>query len=159
MSADHPPLARALGRLPSGLFIVTTLGPDGPLGFLGSFVQQFDLDPPTVAVGVGAGRDHLEAMRGSGRFAISVLDDEGKGLMPPFFGKVPEGQTAFDVVAWSPAPGGTPVLDGALAWIEAEVTGEHALDQHVVVFGRATAGEQRRDGDPLIHLRKNGFSY
>lgn len=159
MAADHPPLARALGRLPSGLYIVTVNGPDGPLGFLGSFVQQFDLEPPVVAVGVGSGRDHLEAMRLSGRFAISVLDEDSKSLMAPFFGKVPEGQTAFDVVAWSAAPGGTPVLDGAQAWIEAEVTGEHALEQHVVVFGRATEGDLRRDGEPLIHLRKNGLSY
>ena len=81
----------ALGRLASGLFIVTTRDERGqPMGFLGSFVQQVSLDPPTVMVAVAKGREHLDAIRAAGRFGVSVLGDEDKGLMKPFFKKPEE---------------------------------------------------------------------
>lgn len=155
----HPPLAQALGRIPSGLFVVTTVGETGPLGFLGSFVQQVGFEPPTVAVAVASGRDHLAAIRACGHFAVSVLDPEAKHCMPPFFGKVPEGQGPFDVVAHRATDEGPVVLEDALAWFSCRVTGEHDAGDHVVVFGEALAGAKHRDGDPSVHLRKNGLSY
>lgn len=155
----HPPLARALGRIPSGLFVVTTQGESGPLGFLGSFVQQVGFEPPTVAVAVAHGREHLEAIRRCGHFAVSVLDAEAKHLMPPFFGKVPDGQGPFDVVRHRATEQGPPVLDEALAWFSCRRTGEFDAGDHVVVFGEALAGACQREGDPSVHLRKNGLGY
>jgi flavin reductase (DIM6/NTAB) family NADH-FMN oxidoreductase RutF len=158
--ADHPPIALALGRIPSGLYIVTTVDAQGrPLGFLGSFVQQFGFAPPTVAVAVAQGREHLQAIRHSRCFAISVLDQDSKGAMPPFFGKLPAGATPFDVLPHRAAPGRAPVLENALAWLDLELTGEHALPDHVVLFGRVLDGGVTRSGEPLVHLRKNGLSY
>lgn len=158
-STDLPPLARALGRIPSGLFVVTTLDGDQPLGFIASLVQQFGFEPPTVAVAVGKDRDHLAAIRASGRFAVSVVDDSSKGVLAPFFGKTPEGKTPFDVLAHSASANGCAVLDEALACFECEVSGEHETGDHVVVFGRVTEGRLAREGDPKVHLRKNGLSY
>jgi len=158
-STDLSPLARALGRVPTGLYIVSTRDGDRPLGFVGSFVMQVGIDPPTVCVAVGKGRDHLAAMRASGRFGLSILDGASSGSMGAFFKKYEGGETAFDHVEHAAAPGGCAVLPGALAWLECEVTGEHEVGDHVVVFGRVTAGELGREGEPSIHLRKNGLGY
>ena len=58
----------ALGRVSSGLFIVTTRDEAGaPLGFLGSFVQQVALSPPTVCVAIGADREPAAAASGGQR--------------------------------------------------------------------------------------------
>ncbi|MEM6568704.1 MAG: flavin reductase family protein [Planctomycetota bacterium] len=152
-------IGAALGRVPSGLFIVTTLDERGqPMGFLGSFVQQVGLDPPTVCVAISTEREHLDAVRASGRFAVSILGDGDKGLMKPFF-KKPEDGSPFDDVAHGAGPGGTPVLEDALSWVECRVAGEHHAGDHVVVFGVVEAGERRRDGEPMIHVRKNGLRY
>ena len=158
MAAEHSPLARALGRLPSGLYIVTTKGPDGPLGFLGSFVQQFGFEPPTVAVAIGKDRDHLAATRESGTFALNVLDPGSKHLMPPFFGKF-DGDGPFDGLNARDGQLGAPLLTDALAWLDCKVCGEHEVGDHVVVFGEVLGGELAREGDPNVHLRKNGLSY
>ena len=40
-----------------------------------------------------------------------------------------------------------------------EVTGEHPVGDHVVVFGAVTHAALLREGDPSIHLRKNGLGY
>lgn len=153
-------LGAALGRIPSGLFIVTTVDERGqPMGFLGSFVQQMAIDPPTVAVAISPEREHLAAIRSARRFGISVLGEEDKGLMKPFF-KKPEDGSPFDDVDHSMSEeGGVPYLDGALAWLDCRMAGEHNAGDHVVVFGVVESGSKSRDGSPLIHTRKNGLRY
>mgnify|MGYP001948088154 CR=1 FL=1 len=50
------------------VFIVTTRDEAGaPLGFLGSFVQQVALSPPTVCVAIGADREPAAAASGGQR--------------------------------------------------------------------------------------------
>ena len=158
-STEISPLASALGRIPTGLYIVTTTTDDGPIGFVGSFVIQLGFDPPTVCVAIGKDRGPLAAVRASGRFGLSILDGDSSGLMGPFFKKYEGGETPFDALAVESAPGGSPILPEALAWLECKVTGEHELGDHVVVFGEVTDGAQTREGDPSVHLRKNGLSY
>ena len=52
-SSDLDDRALALGRIPSGLYVVTTLRDERAVGFVGSFVMQMGFAPPTVAIAVG----------------------------------------------------------------------------------------------------------
>jgi flavin reductase (DIM6/NTAB) family NADH-FMN oxidoreductase RutF len=158
MSAP-PPLALALGRIPTGLYIVTTLVDGRPLGFVGSFVMQVGFVPPVVSVAIGEKREHLAAIRAHGRFGLSVLDGASQKLMSPFFKRHEPGRSPFDLVEHRPSPAGLPVLAGALAWLDCRVSGEHPTGDHVVVFGVVEHGELLRAGDPAVHLRKDGLEY
>jgi flavin reductase (DIM6/NTAB) family NADH-FMN oxidoreductase RutF len=153
------PIALALGRIPTGLYVVTTLRDGRPLGFVGSFVMQVGFEPPVVSVAIGKDREHLAAIRAHGRFGVSVLDGASQRLMGPFLKRPEPGGSAFDHVEHRPSPAGLPVLAGALAWLECRVSGEHAAGDHVVVFGRVEHGELLRAGDPAVHLRRNGLQY
>lgn len=153
------PLALALGRIPTGLYIVTTLQAGRPLGFVGSFLMQVGFDPPVVSVAIGKSREHLAAIRAHGRFGVSVLDGASQKLMAPFLKRQEPGRSAFDSVEHRPTPAGVPVLAGALAWLDCRVSGEHATGDHVVVFGLVEHGDLLRAGDPTVHLRRNGFEY
>lgn len=158
-TTELSPLALALGRIPTGLFVVTTRRAGAPVGFVGSFVVQVGFDPPTLCVAVGRDRPHLAAIREAGRFALSVLDRDSQDLMGPFFKRHPEGQSAFDAVAHADTPGGSPYLTRALAWLDCRVQGEHAAGDHVVVFGIVEDAALLRPGDPAVHLRRNGLGY
>jgi flavin reductase (DIM6/NTAB) family NADH-FMN oxidoreductase RutF len=155
--APYSPVARALGRIPSGQFIVTTQDGTAPVGFLGSFVMQVGFEPPTVCVGVGKARGPLAALRAHGHFALSVLDGDSKGLMVPFFRK--DGGSPFEGLATTETTTGCPVLSDALAWLDCSVRGEQDVGDHVVVFGEVVGGGLWREGEPLVHLRKNGLGY
>jgi flavin reductase (DIM6/NTAB) family NADH-FMN oxidoreductase RutF len=159
MSNELSPLALALGRIPTGLYVVSTLHDGVPLAFVGSLLVQVGFDPPTLAVAIGKGREHLAAIRARGGFAVSVLDDASRHLMSPFFQRHEPGRSPFDRVAHRDSPGGLPVLTGALAWLECRVSGEHATGDHTVLFGVVEHAEILRPGDPTVHLRKNGLAY
>lgn len=153
------PLAEALGRIPTGLYVVSTLENGQPLAFIGSFLMQVGFEPPTVCVAIGRDRAHLAAVRASGRFAVSILDAASQGLMGHFFKGYPEGETAFDHIENEPAPGGPPILSESLAWFDCRFSGEYDAGDHIVVFGVVEEGQCLRAGDPVTHLRKNGLGY
>lgn len=155
MSTEPTPLARALGRIPTGLYVVAARGERGPVGFIGSFLMQVGLVPPMLCVAVGKERGPLAAMRASQRFGVSILDPQSRHLMAPFF----RSEAPFDEVGWTSCPGGSPVLSAALAWLECRVTAEQETGDHVVVFGEVVDAACLREGDPSIHLRKSGLGY
>ena len=139
--------------------MVTSTGPDGPLGFVASFVIQAGFEPPTVSVAVAKGRDHLAAIREQGGFAVSIVDKESSGAMGAFFKKREPGESPFDDLATHGAPSGIPVLSDALGWLDCKLAGEHATGDHVVVYGTVEAGSLTREGDPMTHVRKDGRTY
>jgi flavin reductase (DIM6/NTAB) family NADH-FMN oxidoreductase RutF len=155
----NSPIARALGRIPSGLFIVTTRRDGQPIGFLGSFVIQNGFDPPTVSVAIARDRPHLADIRKSGRFALSVLDAASRGLMTPFLRRLPDGTSPFDGLDLHTTASGSVVLAGALAWVDCKTTGEFETGDHTVVFGEVLEGALQRESDPWMHVRKNGLDY
>lgn len=157
--AELSPIALALGRVPTGLFLVTSGSTAQPTGFVGSFVMQVGLQPPVIAVAVGKERAHLAAIRASGRFGVSVIDKASESVMGRFFRKYEPGQSPFDGLALAYGAQGTPVIATALAWMECKLTGEHATADHVVVFGEVVDAQLCRSGDPSVHLRKNGLGY
>lgn len=153
------PLAKALGRIPSGLFLVTTLDGSRPVGFVGSFVQQVGFEPPVVCVAVGKARGPLAALRASRAFGISILDGASGAVMGRFFRKYEAPATPFDGLQLVTARTGCPLIGEALAWLDCRVVGEHELGDHVAVFGEVVEGSLVREGEPSVHLRKNGLSY
>lgn len=169
--AELSPIAQALGRIPSGLFILTTglqggIGVDAPTGMLASFVQQMGFEPPVLAAAVGRDRAALELLRRTGRFAVSVLDGESKGLLGHFARGFEPGEEAFNGVKIAHHDG-LPYLPEALAWMACEVVGEADWTDHITVAGRVVAGARRGGAspskgsvpDPMVHLRTNGLSY
>ncbi|NOT29629.1 MAG: flavin reductase family protein [Planctomycetes bacterium] len=159
MSSVPSPLAQALGRIPTGLYVVTTLREGRPIGFVGSLLMQVGFAPPVLSLAIAEEREHLAAIRAHGRFAVTVLDAASQGLMSAFFKRHEPGRSPFDELEHRPSPAGLPILSRALAWLDCRVSGEFAAGDHVVVFGVAEHGELLRAGDPAVHLRKNGLGY
>jgi len=157
--AATPPIATALGRIPSGLFIVTTRLEKEPIGFLGSLVQQVGFEPPIVCVAFAKDRPHFEWCLAEGRFGLSILDESSQSLKRAFLKRRADGESAFDGLNVGEARSGTPILLDALAWLDCRITGRHDTGDHAVLFAEVVEAGVQRAGDPYVHLRKNGLSY
>jgi len=153
------PIGQALGRVPTGLYLVTTLDGGRPAGFVGSFVMQVGFQPPLLCVAVGKERGPLAALRAAGHFGVSILDKSSENVMGRFFRKYEPGQGPFDGLAIEKGSAGSPLVVDALANLECKLVGEYEGGDHVIVFGEVVDGVQRREGEPSIHLRKNGLGY
>jgi 3-hydroxy-9,10-secoandrosta-1,3,5(10)-triene-9,17-dione monooxygenase reductase component len=153
-------LGRALGRIPSGLFIVTVRAGARATAFLGSWVQQASFDPPTLVVAVKAGRFAQELLDAGAAFAVNIVP-AASGPLLKHFGKGfgPE-QDPYAGIAHTKGSTGVEVLPDALATLECRTAGRFLAGDHVLFLGQIVdAHMSAATGDPAVHLRKSGLHY
>jgi flavin reductase (DIM6/NTAB) family NADH-FMN oxidoreductase RutF len=155
------PWANALGRIPSGLFVVTACGPGGrETGLLASWVQQCSFEPPQVSVAVRKSRYLLDWLTDGAAFGVSVIPEGGKVLVKHFAHGFGPDEPAFDGLGGERFPGSAPLLSDAHAILDCRVAGRaDAGGDHVLVVGRVVGGRVLHDGRPTVHVRKSGLNY
>jgi flavin reductase (DIM6/NTAB) family NADH-FMN oxidoreductase RutF len=165
--ADHlrsqvSPLSQALGRIPSGLYILTIRHEGRSTGMLASWVQQAGFDPPMLTTAVKHDRYVADWIEATGRFTLNQLATGSKSLIRHFGRGFPPDADAFEgleLEAEGTTMGG-PVLASALAYLDVEVAEQINSGDHRIFLGRIIAGSmQQTDAEPFLHVRANGFHY
>ncbi len=152
-------VGKALGRVPSGLFVVTAKHKDSEDAVLASWVNQCSFDPPALTVALGVARQARLLVEASQAFIVNVLGKESNDLMKHFF-KAPEpGVSVFDGLKVSKGFHDIKVLNDAIAYVECELREQTAFGDHLVYVGEIVSGKMLKGGDPYFHVRDNGFNY
>src|SRR5258708_39256125 len=84
MGEPDPGLAAALGRIPSGVAILTARRGAQATGMLASWVQQCAFEPPSVSVAVKQGRPMNAWLTPGTHFVLNILGDGHKNLVAHF---------------------------------------------------------------------------
>jgi flavin reductase (DIM6/NTAB) family NADH-FMN oxidoreductase RutF len=148
----------ALGRIPSGLFILTVKHGDADTGMLASWVQQCSFDPPQVSVAVRRDRDVNGWLTPDAAFVLNILDDSQTDMIVHFGRGFALDAPAFTGLEVERQHSG-PVLCEALAFLECRVVARHAAGDHDLLIARLVGGRVLNDGHPMVHIRKNGSHY
>lgn len=156
---EIPEMAAAVGKIPSGLFIVTAAGNGSKEGYLASWIQQASFEPLLLNLAIRPGRPCHELIRSTGRLGINIVGHKNGGMMKPFWSPSPD-TDPFAGLEWSLTERGNVQLATALAFLECELRssftpGDHELLFVEVVAGRILASEDK----PLGHVRKSGLGY
>lgn len=156
-------LAAVLGRVPSGLFVVTASDGSGQsTGMLASWVQQAGFEPPSITVAVKNERYLNDWLKTAPQLAVSIVGESQKNLLGHFAKGFEPGENAFDGLDTAQTASDLPVLSEAVGWLAGEVTGSVDAGDHTIYVVRLTeagSGPQLGTEPPWIHLRKNGLSY
>jgi flavin reductase (DIM6/NTAB) family NADH-FMN oxidoreductase RutF len=153
-------VGKALGRIPSGVFILTAKHGGHGHAMMASWVQQAAFDPPAVSIAVAKGRPILDAIKASKLLALSVVPEGDTTLMKKYARGMKPGENPFDGVDTLTTPAGVPALAHALAWIEAKVISTCEFDgDHELLVAHVTAGAVLHPGQSFTHLRGSGFHY
>lgn len=155
---DPGQFRKVLGNFPTGVTVVTAMAGPDPVGFtIGSFTSV-SLDPPLVGFLPQTNSETWAAMAPSGRFCVNVLSADQADLCWKF-AKSSHDTGRFADVDWQLSPGGSPILDGAVAWIDCTVAEVHEMGDHYFVLGAVTALEAASgasgdaDPAPLLFFR------
>ncbi len=153
-------LSRGLARLPSGLYVLTAGRGDEATGMLASWVQQIGFEPPTIIVALKRGRPIETLVRREGAFCLAVLDAGSKALLGHFARGFEPGAPAFEGIDVATSAVGVPYPTAAHAHLVCTVrTIADDWADHSVVCAEVVGGEGDLARQPLVHVRKNGFSY
>lgn len=158
--SSEPSVGRAIGRIPSGVFILCARHEARDEVMMASWVQQASFQPPTVSVAVHKDRPVRGAMLASRQFALAVLPQDDTSLMKKYARGVAPGDDPFAGVDVLTTPAGLRVPAGALAYLECELTNVCDFGgDHEIHVARVAAGQVLREGKSFMHLRGNGFHY
>lgn len=163
-SAEPTPAEAAflsvLGRIPSGIFILTARrGPD-ETGMLASWVMQAAFHPPAVSVAVAHGRYLADWLSEGAPFVLNVVAEHQKALLKHFGRGFPPGAPAFEGLELLRDPRGVAILaDGILGHLCCNVrsyadSGDHRIFVADVIDGQLTAAAAA-----MVHHRKSGAHY
>jgi flavin reductase (DIM6/NTAB) family NADH-FMN oxidoreductase RutF len=155
----HRPLASALGRIASGIFVLTVTRGSRETGMLASWVQQCSFDPPQISVAIRPGREIVALLDSGSRFTLNILEGSQTDMIVHFGRGFAPDEDAFAELDVRREPPRGPVLTEALAYLECEVVGRVGAGDHDLFLGRVVAGELLDEGQPMVHIRKNGLHY
>ncbi len=138
-------LRDAFGRFATGVTVITTATPEGPLGITANSFASLSLDPPLVLWSPGKFSKRFAAFAGASHFAVHVLAAEQFDLGARFSR---DGRD-FSGLAAEPGPGGAPLLPGCLARFACRTSAVHEGGDHAIVVGAVLAFDIR-EGTPLV---------
>lgn len=135
----------ALGRYATGVTVVTTHGPDGPVAMTANSFTALSLDPPLVLWCPARRSARFTALTSAQHFAIHVLGHDQLDLGLHFA----RSGTDFSQHAHQISPEGAPTLDGVLARFDCAFHAKHDGGDHAILVGRVLRASFR-DGAPLL---------
>ncbi len=154
-------LEKALGRLSSGLYIITTKKGEVSSAMLASWVMQASVEPLGVAIAVAKDRAIESLLQVGDRFVLNVLEEDNyQSLMKHFLKRFPPGADRFADIKTYGASNGSPILADALAYMECEVTSRMECSDHWIVYSNVHTGRVAKvDALTAVHHRKVGNHY
>ncbi len=159
MSEARKHLASALGRVASGLFIVTARRQEAETGMLASWVQQCSFEPPLVSLAVQRGREIASWLTDGSWVTLNILDDTQTDMIVHFGRGFGPGQPAFEGLDVERADSGGPILSEALAYLECRIVNRMATGDHDLFIAECVRGQLLSEGHPMVHVRKSGLHY
>ncbi len=154
-------LDKALGRISSGLYILTAQRGDSSSAMLASWVSQASVKPLGVTIAVAKDRAIESLMHVGDRFVLNVLEEGNyQPLMKHFLKRFAPGADRFAGIKTYPATNGSPILADALAYLECEVVSRMETPDHWLVYSSVDVGRvSNLDALTAIHHRKVGNHY
>ena len=143
----------ALGCFPTGVCLITTLGPDGArVGMTANSFSSVSLDPPMVLWSLARTASSAPIFRDAEYFAINVLA-EGDEEISSHFARSGADKFALFGGRFDEGIAGVPLLQGAVATFECHSRHRHYGGDHIIVIGVVERYAYDTSRAPLVFHR------
>jgi flavin reductase (DIM6/NTAB) family NADH-FMN oxidoreductase RutF len=151
LGVDPATFRLVLGHFCTGVTVVTAVDNGVPVGTTCQAFTSLSLDPPLVAFCPSQWSVTYPRLRSAGKFCVNVLSEHQEEVARRFSAK--DGTDRFHGIGWAPAPSGSPVLHGSVAWVDCTVQAEYDGGDHLIVVGRVRALGSPGGAGPLLFFR------
>jgi 3-hydroxy-9,10-secoandrosta-1,3,5(10)-triene-9,17-dione monooxygenase reductase component len=140
-----------LGHVPTAIVVVTAIHEGKPVGLTVGTFTSVSLEPPLVGFLPAVSSTSFSRVRASGVFCANVLTVDQKDTCRDF---AVSGGDKFAHLRWQPSRvTGSPIIDGAAAWIDCRITTVTRACDHFVVIGDVVDLEAMSGTPPLVFHR------
>jgi flavin reductase (DIM6/NTAB) family NADH-FMN oxidoreductase RutF len=152
-------LGRALGMIPSGIFVVTTARDSVRAAYVGSWIQQAAFDPPALTIAMNQRRPLLKLLEPGRGLGVHILGRRQAPLYARFERGFSLDEDPFDGIDIATAVSGAPILREAFAYLDCRVRTMVDAGDHMLILAEVLAGDVRQPGEPMTYTRRSGFTY
>ena len=140
-----------VGAFATGVTVVTTSGEEHAYGMTANAFSSVSLDPPLVLVCVIAGSEGNVHISRNRCFAVNILDADQEPISRYFSSRErPKGRDAFRDVSHRTGFTGSPILDGAIAYLDCRLHAEYEAGDHLIYIGEVLELGSNPEAKPLI---------
>ncbi len=150
---DAMAMRQLMGHFLTGVAVITTECDGERSGMTISSLTSISLEPPILMISLNFNTRTLDGVKGSGRFAASILGVKQESVARQFASR---GGERFAEGSFDETPGGLPVITGALAQLECEVVSDHIIGDHHVFFGQVRHARDRKGAELVFNAGKFG---
>lgn len=149
--ADPRWFRRVLGQYPTGVCVVTATEADGRrAGFVVGSFTSVSLNPPLVAFFPDRGSTSWPRIRDAGSFCVNILGAGQEDVCRSFASRK---EDKFEGVAHREAGSGSPIIEGAVAWIDCDLESVTEAGDHYIVLGRVRRLDVESTSLPLLFFQ------
>jgi flavin reductase (DIM6/NTAB) family NADH-FMN oxidoreductase RutF len=125
-------------------------GDGKPVGMIVGTFSSVSMDPPLIAFYSMTSSRSFAQVQTAAAFCVNVLASDQEPFCRRF---ATAGDSKFDGVAWRPGPLGSPILAGAVSWIECTFEDVREAGDHYIVLGRVRDLAVERSTLPLLFFQ------
>ena len=142
---------RVLGQYPTGVCVVTATEADGQrAGFVVGSFTSVSLNPPLVAFFPDRGSTTWPRIRDAGKFCVNILGAGQEEVCRNFAVRKEE---KFAGIAYREAGSRSPIIEGAVAWIDCDLESVTEAGDHFIVLGRVRNLDVESNSLPLLFFQ------
>ena len=140
-----------MGHFATGVTVVASRRPKGePVGLTVNAFTSVSLEPPLILVCIYRAADAHDPILQAGHFGVSFLGADHEEWAIRFSQDEPGDR--FRELPVLDGPLGSPLIEGALAWMECRIHEVHPGGDHSIVVAEVVECEAG-DGDPLLFFK------
>lgn len=147
---------RVMSRYITGVSVVTTTGPGGPLGLTVNSFTSVSLEPATVLVCLNCAGRVYHAVEASGCYAINILGGAQARLASRFAHPGLDHAERFRWLELEQAVTGCPLIIGSAAWLDCRVRDKQDVHTHgIFIADVVAAGTDPWQEAPLLYYQRS----
>lgn len=153
-------LGKALGKIASGVYVITVQNENEFDGLLCSFVQQVAFKPAKIMFSIAKARPFLETVKTRQKFTLNILPAQNNQFLKAFGKPGLTSGERFEMIKFQKQTEFGPMFPEALAYINLTLDGCYEVGDHEVIFANCDNGVLlNAELEPMIHIRPDGFKY
>src|SRR5690625_1515366 len=141
---DSNSFRQTVGQFATGVTVISIATPEGVHGMTANAFSSVSLDPPLVLVCVNKANATHRLLGETKKFAVNILGAEQEDIAGWYAG---QRDNAIQP-EWRDDLAESPVLTGALGWLDCTLEHSYEGGDHTIYVGRVE-GLSFEDGDPL----------
>jgi len=144
-------MKKAVHSLSYGLFIISASYEGKDNAQTANTCFQITSEPVQLAIGINKNNYTHELISQSGKFGVSILDQNGHALARTFGYKSGRNVDKFQGIKTHRGKTGVLLPDEVIGNLEAEVVGQLDAGTHTIFLGKVIGGEYLGQGEPMTY--------